>query len=102
MDRLELQAAMEKICKNVYYQPPSNINLVYPCIVYQVSSYNTTRANNGIYGIRKEYNITLITKNPDPLEWDRLVVMLKPVLNTPYVIDNLYHYKFTYSIGYRR
>lgn len=85
---------------NVYFQPPESLKLSYPCIIYELSNYDTIKADNKSYVIHKQYSITLIMKLPD--EDDEF---FKKILNEEtatfdrvFVNDNLYHYVFTITI----
>lgn len=50
---------------NVYFEPPPDIIMRYPCIVYSVEDAYTIRADNRAYNNTRLYQITSITKNPD-------------------------------------
>lgn len=63
--RVQLHNELRLFYPNVYFQPPSNFRMEYPCIVYSKSRDNTHYADNDIYKNRDAYNITLIEKNPD-------------------------------------
>ena len=60
--RLQLQSELEELLgsKNVYYQPPENLIMKYPCIRYNLNSGSTRFADNRPYSFDKEYTITLI------------------------------------------
>lgn len=81
--RLQLQMILEKIKgpKGVYFQPPENIQLKYPCIVYaRVTGWNR-KADNNTYVSRKRYDITVIDRNPDS--------------NIPQQVESLEHCSFS-------
>lgn len=63
--RLELHAELLKFIPNVYFQPPSNIKMVYPCIVYNKTGRNRHFGNDVIYMSQQGYRITVIESNPD-------------------------------------
>ena len=65
--RLELQKLLVDILgtDRVYFQPPSNINMVYPCIVYSLETYDTKKADNISYHVRDRYQVTYISRDPD-------------------------------------
>lgn len=65
MAREQLQELLESICPNVYFQPPSNIALQYPCIVYRRSSENVKWADNGRFSDYLRYEVTIIDRDPD-------------------------------------
>lgn len=67
-DRTELQAELEDLLgsRNVYFQPPEDIRMKYPCFVYERSSLRAKFADdNQRYQMYFRYQITYITKNPD-------------------------------------
>lgn len=65
--RLELQRYLESILgsKNVYFQPPSNIQMQYPAIVYAYSTNRSRFANNNPYSVKRGYDVTVIDRDPD-------------------------------------
>lgn len=50
---------------NVYFQPPPDKQLVYPCIVYELEDVQVLRADNGPYSIHDRYQVTFIRHEPD-------------------------------------
>lgn len=94
--RLELHAELVKFLPNVYFQPPSTIQMTYPCIVYNKTVYDKTVgkrfAGNGIYFSKQAYQITLIEKNPDSTVADSIEQYFEYCeINQYYTVDNLYH-----------
>lgn len=73
--REELQAALEETLgtRNVYFSPPSNMSLEYPCIVYKRQPGLVERANNAAYFERKRYQLTVIDSDPDSLLVDTIL-----------------------------
>lgn len=61
--RRELQTKLETILgsKNVYFQPPSNIKLKYPCFIYERSTPYTLKADDINYLTRGHYSVTFIS-----------------------------------------
>lgn len=51
--------------KNVYYQPPSNIHMTFPCIEYHDSPWDTKFANDKAYTITRHYQVTVIDSKPE-------------------------------------
>ena len=49
----------------VYFQPPSSVKLVYPCIVYALDGVDANHADNKPYMSAKRYKVTIIDKDPD-------------------------------------
>ena len=95
--RLELQVMLENIpgVKKVYFQPPEDIHLQYPCIIYKRENYWTEFANNNPYTNKKRYNVMVIDSDPDSPIPD--VVKNLPLcrFNTHYTRDRLNHDIFT-------
>lgn len=81
--------------RNVYFQPPESIKLIYPCIIYGWSSNDTKFADDGPYFHKRRYTVTVIDKNPDSEIPDKLARLQLCVLNRCYIADNLNHYVFT-------
>lgn len=65
--RLKLQTFLEELLgsRNVYFQPPANLVMKYPCIVYERDNTDVKHADNSVYSWRQRYQITYIDKNPD-------------------------------------
>ena len=91
--REELQGILEETsgCPRVYFQPPENIVLSYPCIIYERDRSYDIYADNKKYLLYKGYMITYIGKNPDDPAPDRLEVLPMCSFVRHYVNDNLNH-----------
>jgi len=63
--RSELQTLLESLCPNVYFQPPSNIVMMYPCIVYKRSADWVERADNVLFARMMRYEVMIIDRDPD-------------------------------------
>lgn len=94
--RLELQALLEGVLetRNVYFQPPSNVQLQYPCIVYAQDSAKTEFAGNKPYSYTKRYQVTVISRNPDTTTPDKIAMLPLSNLSRIFTADNLHHYVF--------
>lgn len=51
--------------RNVYFQPPENLRLSYPAIIYERSGLPVVRADNESYVGWHRYNVTILDKDPD-------------------------------------
>lgn len=97
--RALLSGILHEFCDNVYYQPPANKSLVYPCIVYSVTGIHRRKADNTNYTMKREYEVTYISKNPDALGPDGDTGFIESLLNRldniryvrRFTSDNLYH-----------
>ena len=97
-NRLSLQAALENILgsRNVYFQPPEDLKLTYPCILYEREKGEPFRADDSLYHYVKSYNVILIDKNPDSAYPDLIMNSFKYcTFDRFYTADNLNHYSFT-------
>lgn len=96
-DRLELQAILEELLgsTNVYFQPPANIRMAYPAIVYSKSDIDNRFADNSPYSQEKAYTVTVIDKDPDSEIVDRLAQLPKCMYDRNYKSENLNHDVFT-------
>lgn len=93
--RSEFQQLLETMCPNVYFQPPSNVEMVYPAIVYRREPGSQTYANNGPYNFTAKYDVTLITRNPDDDIFRKLSNTWLSRHDRFFVADNLNHDVFT-------
>lgn len=91
--RYELQTLLEETLgsANVYFQPPANIHMEYPCIVYGRDRAETEFADNKPYSYQKGYQVTVIDRNPDSDIPDKVAKLPKCVFATHFTADNLNH-----------
>lgn len=96
--RLELQTLLEGVLgsDHVYFQPPSNLTMQYPCIVYFHDMAKTEFAGNHPYSRAKRYQLTVIDRNPDSGMniSDDVAQLPLSVLDRVFTADNLHHYVF--------
>ena len=93
--RNELSAILHEICDNVYFQPPANKKITYPCIIYKLDKVDVTFADNGVYKLMDEYSITYITRDPDDENIRKIVMLRYCTMSNTSCSDNLrnYYYK---------
>lgn len=96
--RLELH---EKLCevlgsRNVYYQPPSNIRMKYPCIVYHPNPSEDVFADNRRYLVHYSYKVQIIAHDPEFELFDTFPDCFEYVTEVPqrFEADNLNHANF--------
>lgn len=94
-NRIDLDDIFRKICNNVYYQPPGNLNMKYPAIVYARSKINNNFANNKVYMQSHGYLVTVIDKNPDSEIVEKVSRIQGCEHNRHFISDNLNHDIFT-------
>lgn len=95
--RIELQTKLEELLgsSNVYYQPPENLKMSYPAIVYSLDDIKRTSADDVAYLQTRCYEIIVIDKKPDNVVIDKILNLPLCDFNRHYVADNLNHYVFT-------
>ncbi len=81
--------------KNVYFQPPENLKINYPCIIYSRSGIGHTFANDDKYLSKNEYTIIFICKEPDNNIVDKISKLKYCRFNRFYASERLNHYTFT-------
>lgn len=95
MDRLQLQSLLKTIASNVYFQPPSNVQMAYPCIVYQLDDILVQFADNQAYRRSERYQLTVIDPNPDSNLREQVAQLPQCSFDRFFVADDLNHYVFT-------
>jgi hypothetical protein len=72
--RLEFQLLLEATLGSnyVYFQPPDNATIEYPCIVYERDKASTKHAGNLPYSFKQCYQVTYIAQHPDSDTLDKL------------------------------
>lgn len=96
-NRIELGQMLKDITglKNVYFQPPSNIKMEYPCVVYSLSGINSVYADNQPFCLNKKYSVTAIYSDPDSDIPNKIASLPLCSFDRTYIADNLYHSVFS-------
>ena len=91
--RLELQTLFEEILgtENVYFQPPANIEMQYPCILYKRDSANAIFADNNPYRKELRYQVIVIDRNPDGEILEKILALPLCRYDRFYTAENLNH-----------
>lgn len=79
----------------VYFQPPSTIQMKYPCIIYARGDQNERYADGFLYSYKIMYDVTIIDPNPDSAILYELRKLQYCSFDRHYVQDNLNHDVFT-------
>lgn len=92
----ELQALLEDLLgsSNVYFQPPEDKKLSYPCIVYQLEYVKTVYADSRPYNNSKRYLVTYIDRSPDQYVPDKIGMLPMSSFNRFYIADKLNHWAY--------
>jgi hypothetical protein len=89
--RLQLHQLLETFTPNVYFQPPTNVQLKYPCIVYKRDFADTKFADDVPYNHTKRYQVTVIDRDPDSDIPDQVAAIPMSLFNRFYTAENLNH-----------
>lgn len=95
--RIELQYKLEEILgsNKVYYRPPENIKLSYPCIIYHLRNGDIEYANNKTYVFKRSYDLQLIHKTADTDLIEALLGAFSYIrFENSFIVDNLIHENF--------
>lgn len=90
----------EELCellgtRNVYFQPPESLKLIYPCIVYHRSDISKLNANNRMYISTNGYDGMIIDRDPDSEIPNKVVAHFEMCsLSRSFRTDNLNHTPF--------
>lgn len=91
--RLELHNKLIALFCNdhVYYQPPENLKMEYPCIRYSKSDITSRHADNINYVNKTSYEIVVIDKHPDNVVIEKILELPLSSYDRHYISDNLNH-----------
>jgi hypothetical protein len=89
--RLDLHQILQAITANVYFQPPTNVQLEYPCIVYRRDFADTKFADDAPYNYTKRYMIMIIDPDPDSEIPSKVAALPMSLFNRFYTADELNH-----------
>lgn len=97
MGRLQLHELLKQLIgtDNVYFQPPANVQMEYPCIVYKRDLARTQFAGNSPYRYTKRYQVTVIDRDPDSEIPDKIAALPRCTFDRHFAADNLNHDAFT-------
>jgi hypothetical protein len=95
--RLKLQELLEELLgsNHVYFQPPSDITMQYPCILYVRDDSKTEFAGNSKYLHTKRYQVTVVDRDPDTELSDKVEALPLCAFDRFYAADGLNHFVFT-------
>ena len=89
--RLQLHEKLLEITDHVYFQPPANVQMSYPCIVYKRDSADTQFAGNQPYTYTQRYMVTVISQDPDTDLLDKVAQQPMCLFNRNYAANGLHH-----------
>lgn len=89
--RSDLHTLLKTITSNVYFQPPTNVQMVYPAIVYKRDRGDTKFGDNAPYRHTRRYQVTIIHEDPDNDLYDKVAALPMCLHERFYTADNLNH-----------
>jgi hypothetical protein len=91
--REEFQTLLEGLLgtDKVYFQPPTNVTMVYPAIVYNRDYRAVQFADNTPYFGMTRYQVTVIDRDPDSLVPDKVAMLPMTTMVRHFVADGLNH-----------
>lgn len=91
--RLSFQTLLESLLGsgNVYFQPPDNLQMSYPAIVYNLSNVDVKRADNSVYAHRAGYDVKYISRSPVGDIKTQLLKLPMSSFVREYVVSGLNH-----------
>lgn len=93
--RSDLHDVLLEITDNVYFQPPTNTIISYPCIIYALDGGKVEHADNRSYRHTMRYQVTVVDQNPDSELPTAIIELPLCEFNRVFTADNLNHYVFT-------
>lgn len=92
--RVELSKKLRLILGNnhCYFSPPTGMQMMYPCIVYDLSNVSLEKADNINYKKMRQWTIIVIDKNPDSVIFEDVMEAFPYcTYDRHYVADGLNH-----------
>lgn len=95
--RYELQELLEEILgsKQVHFQRPSNTQMSYPAILYDIAKVNNTYADNLAYLKMRAYTVIIIDHDPDSDISEKISELPYCRFDRHYRSNNLNHFVYT-------
>jgi hypothetical protein len=76
---------------NVYFQPPTSLQMKYPAIVYERDNVLTDFADNLPYRHVKRYQVTVIDQDPESVISDKVADMPMSSFSRHFAAEQLNH-----------
>lgn len=81
---------------HVYFEPPEDLRMQYPCIRIKRVNADSTYASNKVYKIDDRYDLIYITREPDSTLVHDILWTFEKVRHTrSYTANNLRHEQYT-------
>lgn len=79
----------------VYFQPPENLKIEYPAIVFHLSTIKVDHGSDVPYKGAREYSVILITKEPEPDSINEILKIPYSSLDQTFISDGMNHFVFS-------
>lgn len=76
---------------NVYFQPPPNHEMKYPCFRYELQDLDVKYADNGPYSIMDKYQLTFMHHDPDSAVIRKLLLLPHTSFSRHFATSGLNH-----------
>jgi hypothetical protein len=93
--RQQLHQLLKTLADNVYFQPPPNVQLVYPCIIYNRDFADTKFADDLPYHNTTRYMVMVIDPDPDSEIPIKVSSLPRSAYTRFFTADNLNHDVFS-------
>ena len=93
-DKPKLDNLLRQLCDNVYFQPPTSLQMKYPAIKYSIDDLGNTFADDQVYKQSWFYELIVIDKYSLSEIAQKVSKLPKVKFVTSYTADNLYHYVY--------
>lgn len=93
--RLQLHELLLTFNTHVYFQPPPNLTMEFPAIVYKRDGLLNQHADNGPYLGKTRYSVTVIDEDPDSEIVGQIARLPLCTHSRFYTSENLNHDAFT-------
>ena len=87
-------AFFKSLTDHVYFQAPSNVEMQYPCIRYDIDSDDRQFADNRPYRQDWRYQVMVIDPDPDSVIRDAIAALPMCAFERKYTADDLHHFVF--------
>jgi hypothetical protein len=87
--RSQLHQILKTFTTNVYFQPPNELTMKYPAIVYHRDFADSKFANNKTYANTKRYQVTIIDEDPDSEIPDKVAALPMCTFSRFFAVDGL-------------
>jgi hypothetical protein len=91
--RLEFHQILKEVLgsDHVYFQPPADVKMKYPAIVYKRQAIDAKLADDQLYGTVTGYMVSVIDTNPDSEIPGKILELPMSRFNRHYTANNLNH-----------